>query len=308
MDWDAPAIVLDARPYGEGDAVAGVMTEAHGLHRGLARGGAGRAGAAIWQPGNLVQVHWVARLTEQLGSFSAELVHPAAALAMDDPLALALLSAACAVAEGALPEREPQPRVFQGLLQLIAHLSQGPALLPDLVRWETLLLAELGYGLDLSTCAVTGETAGLAHVSPRTGRAVTEAAAGTWKGRLLRLPGFLVGSNTSAAPDWRDGLALTGHFLTRDAFGHIHRPLPAARRMLYDRVAALAESEIAAAETQDAETTVSAPQVMGANVTRPIAVKTPAPKTRALGMHKSNTQVSGTHVPKFPELETKDAG
>jgi len=250
MDWDAPAIVLDARAYGEGDAIAGVMTEAHGLHRGLARGGAGRAGAAIWQAGNLVQVRWVARLAEQLGSFSAELVHPAAALAMDDPLALAMLSAACAVAEGALPEREPHPRVFHGLLQFIARLSQGPAMLAELVRWETLLLADLGYGLDLTACAVTGATTGLAYVSPRTGRAVTAAAAGAWAGRLLRLPGFLVGADTGTAADWRDGLVLTGHFLARDAFGHHHRPLPAARRMLYDRVAALAESEIVAMEPQ----------------------------------------------------------
>ena len=109
MEWEAPAIVLDARPHGEGDAVAAVMTEAHGVHRGLARGGTSRARAALWQPGNLVQVRWVARLSDQLGSFTAEMVHPAAALAMDDPLALAMLSAACAVAEGAMPEREPHP-------------------------------------------------------------------------------------------------------------------------------------------------------------------------------------------------------
>ena len=114
MDWDAPAIVLDARPYGEGDAIATVMTAEHGAHRGLARGGAARGRTAIWQPGNLVQVRWVARLAEQLGSFSAELVHPAAALAMDDALHLAMLSAVCAVAEGALPEREPHARVFEG--------------------------------------------------------------------------------------------------------------------------------------------------------------------------------------------------
>jgi topoisomerase-4 subunit A len=243
MDWDAPAIVLDARAFGEGDAVATVMTEAHGLHRGLARGGAGRSGAPVWQAGNLVQARWVARLADQLGSFSAELVHPAAALALDDALSLAMLSAACSVAEGALPEREPHPRVFQGLLQFVAHLARGPIMLTELVRWETLLLADLGYGLDLTACAVTGERAGLAFVSPKTGRAVTAAAAGTWATRLLPLPGFLVGANTSSATDWRDGLALTGHFLARDAFGHHHRPVPAARRMLYDRVAALADSD-----------------------------------------------------------------
>jgi len=248
MDWDAPAIVLDARPYGEGDAVATVMTAEHGAHRGLARGGAARGRTAIWQPGNLIQARWVARLSEQLGSFTAELVHPAAALAMDDALALTMLSSSCAVAEGALPEREPHPRVFEGLLHLIAHMSQGEVVLPDLIRWETMLLADLGYGLDLSSCAVTGETASLAFVSPKTGRAVTEAGAGIWTSRLLRLPSFLVGGNDAAPPDWRDGLRLTGHFLERDAFGHHHRPLPLARRMLYDRVAALA----AESEQQDA--------------------------------------------------------
>src|SRR6202165_3932040 len=136
MDWDAPAIVLDDRPYGEGDAIATAMTAQQGAHRWLARGGAALGRTAIWQPGNLVQVRWVARLTEQLGSFSAELVHPGAALAMDDALALAMLSAACAVAEGALPERQPHPRVFDGLLHLIAHLAQGGSTLSDLIRLE----------------------------------------------------------------------------------------------------------------------------------------------------------------------------
>ena len=244
MDWDAPAIVLDIRPFGEGDLIATVMTAEHGAHRGLARGGAARGRTAIWQPGNLVQVRWVARLAEQLGSFSAELVHPAAALVIDDALALSILLAACAVAEGALPEREPHPQAFAGLLRLITHLSQGETEPGELVRWESLLLAELGYGLDLTVCAVTGATAGLAFVSPKTGRAVTAAGAGVWASRLLRLPSFLAGGNTATAEDWRDGLQLTGHFLERDAFGHHHRPLPLARRLLYERVAALAaESE-----------------------------------------------------------------
>jgi DNA repair protein RecO (recombination protein O) len=245
MDWDAPAIVLDARPFNEGDAIATVMTEEHGLHRGLARGGASRAQAGLWQAGNLVQVRWVARLSDQLGSFSAEMIHAGAAFVMDDPLALAMLSSLCAVAEGALPEREPHPRVFHGLVHLVARLPSGAVMLNDLILWETALLADLGYGLDLTSCALTGETAGLAFVSPRTGRAVTEAAAGIWTSRLLRLPPFLAGGATAGAADagaadWRDGLALTGHFLARDAFGAQHRPLPRARQMLYDRVAALA--------------------------------------------------------------------
>ena len=243
IEWEAPAIVLDARAYGEGDAVATVLTEAHGAHRGLARGGTSRRGAATWQAGNLVQARWIARLSDQLGSLAAEPVHQPAAMVMDDPLLLGVLAAACAVAAGALPEREPHPRVFGGLLHLLATLGRGPEVLADLVRWEATLLANLGYGLDLASCAVTGEVGELPYVSPRTGRAVSAAGAGALAGRLLPLPAFLRhDTEPGDAAAWRDGLRLTGHFLARDAFGHRHLPLPAARSALYDRASSLAET------------------------------------------------------------------
>lgn len=239
MEWEGPAVVLDARPYNEADALVTVMTELHGAHRGLARGGLSRRHASLWQRGNLVQARWVARLADNLGTITAELVHPGAALAMDHAVTLAILSAACAVAEGALPEREPYPVVFGGLVGLIDNLATDPAPLETLIRWELSLLAEIGYGLDLASCAVTGETEGLRLVSPRSGRAVSTAAAGIWEQRLLPLPGFLTGAGAGGPAEWRDGLRLTGHFLERDAFGNQHRPLPAARSMLYDRVATL---------------------------------------------------------------------
>ena len=243
IEWEAPAIVLDARAYGEGDAVATVLTEAHGAHRGLARGGGSRRGSATWQAGNLVQARWAARLSDQLGSLRAEAVHQPAALVMDDPLLLGVLAAACAVAAGALPEREPHPRVFGGLLHLLATLGHGDGVMTDLVRWEAALLADLGYGLDLSSCAVTGEADDLPYVSPRSGRAVSAGGAGTFAARLLALPRFLRDESHPDDPAaWRDGLRLTGHFLGRDAFGHRHLPLPASRVALYDRVATLAET------------------------------------------------------------------
>jgi DNA repair protein RecO (recombination protein O) len=241
IDWDAPAILLETRPYAESDIVASVLTEAQGTWRGLVRGGAAKGRSATWQTGNLLQVRWAARLSDQLGSLSGELVHPAAALAMENRLTLAILISACATAEGALPEREPYPRTFNGLLNLIAHLSAGPPVLSDLIRWEMQLLADLGFGIDLTSCAVTGETEGLSLVSPRTGRAVSESAAGIWRSRLLPLPAFLRGGTAAGYPDWHDGLRLTGHFLKRNAFGHTHRPLPQARIMLQDQVASLAE-------------------------------------------------------------------
>ena len=244
MEWDLPASVLDTRPYGDADVVATVMTAEHGAHKGLVKGGASRAHGGTWQPGNFVQTRWSARTADQLGGFRGELIHATAAAVMDDALALAMLSAVCAVAEDALPEREPHPPVFEGLIHLLPRLTLGAGELPALVVWETVVLAALGYGLDLSACAVTGATEGLAYISPKTGRAVTVEGAGLWADRLLKLPAFLTGGVPGAPADWCDGLRLTGHFLSRDVFGARHRPLPQARHMLYDRVAALAaESE-----------------------------------------------------------------
>ncbi|MDD2876437.1 MAG: DNA repair protein RecO [Acidiphilium sp.] len=236
MEWSDPAIILSLMTYGEGDQRAIVLTEAHGAWHGLARGGASRRGAPVWQEGNLIAARWVARLAEQLGSLTGELVHPAAALAMNDPLALAVLRSACAVAAGALPEREAHPAAFLGLARLLAGIGVAGAALPALVRFEVDLLRELGYGLDFSACAVTGGTDDLAFVSPRTGRAVSRMAAGVWESRLLPLPGFLVTDDPADLAGCRDGLALTGHFLARDAFGARHVALPSARRALYDLV------------------------------------------------------------------------
>jgi DNA repair protein RecO (recombination protein O) len=249
MEWQAPAIVLDVRPHGEGGAVVTLLTEEHGRHAGLAKGGASRAQAGTWMPGNLVEARWVARLADQLGTLSGELVHPAAALAMDDPLALALLASACAVAEGALPDRVAHPRSFHALVPVIAHLAEGaPRVMADYVLWEAELLAELGYGLDLSRCAATGTTEDLVWVSPRSGRAVSAEAGAPYADRLLRLPAFLLGQGPSGPEDWLAGLRITRHFLERDAFGLQHRGLPAARTAFEDRVAALVLPRPVAAE------------------------------------------------------------
>ncbi len=249
MDWQAPAIILEMRPHGEHDAIATLLAETEGRRRGLVRGGQGRRHAALWQSGNLVAAVWRGRLAEHLGQFSAELIHPAAALVLDDPLRLAMLAALCATVAGALPEQAPHPRVFAGLWCLIERLSEqvaGPetaaAGLAELVRFEVALLAELGYGLDLTACALSGVRDGLAFVSPRSGRAVSRAAAAPWRARLLPLPGFLRDPDALVSvADICAGLRLTGHFLAREGFGVRHLPLPAARRALYDRVLRLAE-------------------------------------------------------------------
>jgi len=230
MEWEGPAILLETSPYGEGDVLASVLTE-QGLWRGLAKGGASRRHASTWQRGNILSARWVARTESQLGALSAELVRPVAALAMHDAATLAVLSAACALAAGALPEREEMPASFAGLLRLFAGIDIPGFALAELCRWEVVLLKELGFGLNLSG---GGGNDPLAYVSPRTGRAVTLSEAGEWVERLLPLPEFLITEAEPNPADCMAALRLTGHFLARDVFGARHRPLPPARAQLYE--------------------------------------------------------------------------
>ncbi|MFO1157619.1 MAG: DNA repair protein RecO [Reyranellaceae bacterium] len=229
MDWRDEGIVLSARAHGETGLVASLLTREHGRHAGFVPGGVSRRARPIWQPGNVVEVGWRARLAEQLGNYAGDLREPHAARAFEDATELAGLAAACAVVDAALPEREPHPAMFDGFRAFLTVLGHGgwPTIY---VRLELGLLQELGYGLDLSVCAVTGATDDLAYVSPKTGRAVSQAAAGPYKEKLIALPAFLsTGGLASDPEELRQGLDLTGFFLERHVFWPHNKPLPAAR-------------------------------------------------------------------------------
>lgn len=229
MDWSDDAIVLSARPHGESGLVVSLLTREHGRHAGFVPGGISRRARPVWQSGNLVEVAWRARLSEQLGNYTGELRQAYAAQVLDNAVELSGLAAACAVIDAALPEREPHPPMFDGFRAFLGVLGH-PGWAAIYVRLELGLLQELGFGLDLEKCAATGATEGLAYVSPRTGRAVSRAAAGPYKEKLLPLPGFL---STGGLPDddeaLRQGLDLTGYFLERHVFWPQNKPLPPAR-------------------------------------------------------------------------------
>lgn len=229
MDWRDEGIVLSARAHGENGLIASLLTRDHGRHAGFVHGGVSRRARPIWQPGNVVALAWRARLAEQLGNYTAELREPHAARALEDAAELAGLAAACAVIDAALPEREPHPAMFDGFLAFLTVLGH-PGWPAIYVRLELGLLQELGFGLDLSACALTGATTDLAYVSPKTGRAVSRAAAGPYKEKLVVLPGFLsTGGLPSDPEDLRQGLDLTAFFLERHVFWPHNKPLPAAR-------------------------------------------------------------------------------
>lgn len=237
MEFEDDAFVLAARAHGESGAIVELLTARHGRYAAHVAGGASRRMRPFLQPGAQVLVRYRARVSDQLGSASLEPVGEGPGALFDDPLALAGLAAAAAVAAGALPEREPHPGAylaFEALCSALAIPDIWPAVF---VRFEAGLLQDLGFGLDLSKCAATGATDDLVYVSPRTGRAVSRGAGEPYKDRLLTLPPFMLGAQAGlAAGDVGAGLSLTGHFLEAFIFGPLNRPLPPARLWLLDRL------------------------------------------------------------------------
>jgi DNA repair protein RecO (recombination protein O) len=237
MEFEDDAFVLSARPFGETGAIVELVTRLHGKYAAHVAGAASRRMKPFLQAGSRVTARFRARTADQLGSASLEPVGEGPSALFDDRLALAGLAAAAAVAAGALPEREPHPGAFLGLEAFIAALTDADVWPAVYVRFEAGLLADLGFGLDLSKCAVTGLVDDLVYVSPRTGRAVSAAAGAAYRERLFALPPFLLSSQGGlGAGDVAAGLAITGHFLERFVFAPFNRPLPPARHWLTDRL------------------------------------------------------------------------
>jgi len=230
MEWTDTGIVLGTRRHGEANAILELMTRAHGRHLGLVRGGAGTRLKPVLQPGNSLAATWRARLDEHLGYYTVEGIDLRAASFL--PAAHAVygvthLAALCRL----LPERDPHEAVFDALEEALATLADPAAVAVLIARFELQLLAELGFGLDLSSCAATGELADLVYVSPKSGRAVSRAAGAAWRDRLLALPAFL--GEEGAAPPSPDehaaAFALTGFFLDRHLYAPHGTALPDAR-------------------------------------------------------------------------------
>jgi DNA repair protein RecO (recombination protein O) len=238
MEFEDDAYVLSARAFGETGAIVELITRLHGKYAAHVAGAASRRMKPFLQAGARVALRYRARTSDQLGSASLEPVGEGPSALFDDALALAGLSAAAAVAAGALPEREPHPGTFLGLEAFIGAL-EAPDIWPAVyVRFEAGLLADLGFGLDLSRCAVTGSPDDLVYVSPRTGRAVSAGAGADYRDRLLALPPFLLSAQGGLGPgDIAAGMAITAHFLQRFVFAPLNRPLPPARLWLSDRLA-----------------------------------------------------------------------
>lgn len=234
MEWRDEGVLLSVRSHGESAAIIEVFTALHGRHAGIVRGGAARRLTPILQPGAQLAVIWRARLDDHIGAFVVEPLRSRAGV-LGDRLALSGLAAICALLHVAIAEREPHPGLWASSMRMLDALQTAPDWPLQYLRWELQLLEELGFGLDLTACAVTGSREDLAYVSPRTGRAVSRVAAGEWVSRLLPLPVALLGQGPADGAEIAQGLALTGHFLAREVTQMANgRPLPEARARLVD--------------------------------------------------------------------------
>lgn len=238
MEWRDQGILLAVRKHAETSAILEVFTPTHGIHAGVMRGATSRKIAPILQPGAQLDVQWRARLEDHIGSYTVEPLRSRAAMVMQDRQALAGLNAVCALLVHSLPEREAHPALYERTAALLDILDETDLWPLAYLRWEQALLEEIGYGLDLDQCAVTGSTQELIYISPKTGRAVSRQGAGDWADRLLPLPFCLRGGNDPDPVEVLTGLRTTGFFLQKSlAAGTRGRPVPEARQRFLDRLA-----------------------------------------------------------------------
>jgi len=225
--------MLELRPHGENHAVVNLLTAAHGRLAGFVYGGQGRRQQPKVQPGNLVNFTWTAKISGQLGTLQLELLHNPSAAVMHDMARLSAIQFLCPLLARALPEHHPYPRLFSICTEFLSHLHT-PDWAAQYVILELRLLAELGYGLDFSKCAVSGErdVTQLAYVSPRTGRAATAKAAKGYEKNLLLLPRFVLSDHPPSPQDILAGLQLTGYFLEKSLTNHHQRHLWEFRQRL----------------------------------------------------------------------------
>jgi DNA repair protein RecO (recombination protein O) len=230
MQWTDEGIVLGVKRHGETSVILELMTREHGRHLGLVRGGgSGTRLRGVLQPGNALSVTWRARLDEHLGHYTVEALNLRAAGYLSAAHAVhgvTHLAALCRL----LAEREPHAAIHAALDAILDRLDDSRLAAPMIARFELNFLAELGFGLDLSSCAATGATEDLIYVSPRSGRAVSRAGGEAYRDRLMRLPSFLQGEGEpESARDLADAFALTGFFLDRHAFAPRGLAVPEAR-------------------------------------------------------------------------------
>lgn len=240
MEWKDTGIILSARKHGESSLIIRAFTPSRGVHAGLVR--ASKKSRNIYQVGNIVELSWKARLEEHLGNYICELKHSIAGYVLSDSARLIAMQSACTLVEQTMPERDPHPELYYVMEDFLLKLKQtnnqqlttNNHWLSSYILLEIELLRQLGYGLDLETCAATGTKEDLAYISPKTGRAVSKEAGDPYKDKLFKYPNL--DSAETSLEEIKNGLALTTHFLTKSLAEISHKTMPECRTRLEELI------------------------------------------------------------------------
>jgi DNA repair protein RecO (recombination protein O) len=230
--WQTQAIVLSVKKFSERDLLVNVFAQEQGLHSGIVKAGQSKTKASLYQAGNVLSLNWSARLVDQLGNFTGELEEPISAKLMNDRNKLQALLSLTGILRDSLAERDEHDDLYAEFLRFLQHLCGAQDWLKDYANFEVQMLRMLGFGLDLSECAVTGMAQNLEYVSPKTGRAVTKQGASGYENKLFKLPKFLLDGGEASNAEILQSLEITGHFLQQNIFNPQHKHMPDERARL----------------------------------------------------------------------------
>ncbi|MBE1236270.1 DNA repair protein RecO [Phaeovibrio sulfidiphilus] len=236
-DLTDTGIVLAASPHGEHAALVTLFTRSTGLYTGYVPGGQSRKIRGFLQLGTFVNARWRTRIEGRMGTLELEPLPGIPSPLLADRTRLAGTASMLSLVRQFLAERDPFPGLHDATAATLENLLQARTdtmtWAADVARWECLLLAETGFGLDTHRCALTGTREELAWISPHTGRAASRAAGQPWSDRLLPLPPFLLSTTLPSSPgELLQGFRLSGHFLARietHTASGARSPLPSAR-------------------------------------------------------------------------------
>jgi DNA repair protein RecO (recombination protein O) len=230
LQWQENSVILSSKSFAENSRVVTVFNKTIGKTSGLVKNK-----RMSVQLGDISNILWKGRTHDQLGTFKIENIFSPFTYAFNNPLGIFAIDSICFLCCIGLPEKAPHQKLFNTLKTLLLSISQENWLV-NYALFEINFLSEIGFGLDLSKCALTKKTEDLFYVSPRTGCAATRSAGEKYKDKLFVLPQFLISKNTpSIAPTIYDitrALLITGHFLKMYFSGINNGKLPLSRDYL----------------------------------------------------------------------------
>jgi DNA repair protein RecO (recombination protein O) len=211
-------IILSVKKYSESSLIVQILSKEHGIYSGFVKCAiANKKNSAIYQVANLVEFNWKSKTVDNLGIFKIELIKSHLAKIIFNNLKLSCVTAIFEVIKSNILEREPHQDLYGELINFLSGVDdESQKFLSSYVKLELNLLQILGYGIDLSSCALTGKKDDLYYISPKSGRAACKDAGLEYKDKLLRLPEFLTNQNAQINnEDLRLGLNLTSYFLKK---------------------------------------------------------------------------------------------